>query len=271
MTKQEKYLELVDRVKDDYSRRIIKAKEAVCMEWCEHCKTHINLWSYWQGSLDAKILLVGQDWGNFNPENSDDPKQLKLDRVLLQNLKKIDTGEGVSYFNEMDLDKERRFVTDKNIRDLFAELGDSYKSIDKNRNPDLFFTNLCLGYRSKGNSGSLKMSWLRNDEKYLVELVDIIQPQIIICLGKITYTEVAGLLGKSKVKADDFYEKLDTDVSCTIVDRGYGSARVFGVAHPGGMGVANRNTKCTIDEDKKTLSGMELQKRDWRRIGKYCS
>ena len=28
--------------------------------WCENCK-EINLWSYWQGSLDAEILLVGQD------------------------------------------------------------------------------------------------------------------------------------------------------------------------------------------------------------------
>lgn len=31
--------------------------------WCDACKKEINLWSYWQGSLDAKIMLVGQDWG----------------------------------------------------------------------------------------------------------------------------------------------------------------------------------------------------------------
>lgn len=30
---------------------------------CDACKKEINLWSYWQGSLDAKIMLVGQDWG----------------------------------------------------------------------------------------------------------------------------------------------------------------------------------------------------------------
>jgi hypothetical protein len=39
--------------------------EPVYLTWCDACK-EINLWTYWQGrgNLDARIMLVGQDWGS---------------------------------------------------------------------------------------------------------------------------------------------------------------------------------------------------------------
>lgn len=44
-----------------------KSINAIQLEKCSFCN-EVNLWSYWQGginSLNADILLVGQDWGNF--------------------------------------------------------------------------------------------------------------------------------------------------------------------------------------------------------------
>ena len=66
MNKEQAYQALVSNVKEYY-----KAQEAeyhdksVYLTWYDDCE-EINLWTYWQGrgSLDAKIMLVGQDWGS---------------------------------------------------------------------------------------------------------------------------------------------------------------------------------------------------------------
>ena len=57
------------------------SKKAVELEKCPFCY-EINLWSYWHGgvnNLDADILLVGQDWGNYHDKKcSDLIEQIKL-------------------------------------------------------------------------------------------------------------------------------------------------------------------------------------------------
>lgn len=42
-------------------------KGSIKLLGCDFCE-EINLWSYWEGGrdhLDAKVLLVGQDWGTY--------------------------------------------------------------------------------------------------------------------------------------------------------------------------------------------------------------
>ena len=60
--KRKQYEELIRDVRDFYMSRK-ESDRAVYLEWCDDCQKHINLWSYWQGSLDARIMVVGQDWG----------------------------------------------------------------------------------------------------------------------------------------------------------------------------------------------------------------
>ena len=59
MTKEAKYTKLIEKVKNSYQ------SNPNGLTWCDDCK-EINLWTYWQGrgNLNAKILLVGQDWRN---------------------------------------------------------------------------------------------------------------------------------------------------------------------------------------------------------------
>lgn len=64
--KQAKYNELVNDVSkcdlcDNYDKTDKNGNKVILQHYPD--RKHINLWSYWQGSLDAKILVIGQDWG----------------------------------------------------------------------------------------------------------------------------------------------------------------------------------------------------------------
>jgi len=67
MNKQKEYEFLVEDVRhcvecDKYTNKY--RTEIVKLEH-DKKRRHINLWAEWQGSLDADILLIGQDWGRL--------------------------------------------------------------------------------------------------------------------------------------------------------------------------------------------------------------
>lgn len=269
-SKQDLYNELISCVKTDYSSRT-DVKQDVYVKWCKHCKKHINLWSYWQGNLNAKIMLIGQDWGSFQPQNR------LLDMQLLKNFKKMDLGEKVDYFD--NIDEKIITPTDKNIIKLFSEFGTYYKDIHR-KNENLFFTNLCLGYRNIGYSENFKDKWLQDDLKYLVGfdeiigadikhksgMLEIIMPDIVICLGKKVYEIIISELSNTKIKLHDFYDLLDKHRNFIDIVYHGKLIKFFVVSHPGGMGTANRKRYCTAKTNK---SGIELMADDWNEIGKF--
>ena len=272
-TKLQLYEELYKKVQEDYHYRSGKTlKDSIYVTECEYCKKQINLWSYWQGSLDADILLVGQDWGSFKPN------ERLLDKRMLENIEKMDAGESADYFE--GIDDTQITATDKHIIKLFAVLGDEYADIRK-KHPKLFFTNLCLGYRNEGYTGNLQKEWLRNDLKYLTGfnieesnetkhisgLVEIVAPKVILCLGKDTYEEVASALNGSKVRIKNFYKSLDEHKNHLDVKFNGQEMRIYALAHPGGRGTANRKMYCTVPDKQK--SGIELQFADWCEVAKY--
>ena len=64
--KKKRYLDLIERVKESYPPYDpADDGQKLRLYWCDDCE-EINLWTYWQGrgNLDAKIMLVGQDWGS---------------------------------------------------------------------------------------------------------------------------------------------------------------------------------------------------------------
>lgn len=273
MNKKEAYAQLVQAVQEDYRQRTHEDDEEKGRPYVAACAyegKQINLWSYWQGSLDAKILILGQDWGNFEPDNRE------LDRIMQENFIKMDAGEDARYFDNVP-DKIIS-ATDRNLIELVKLLDASY-DIRNRKYKDLFFSNLCLGYRNEGYSGGFRRKWLTEDVKYLVGydengehihgLLEIIKPEIVICLGKEVYRVVAKALGKAVSSAElkRYYQKLD-EGSNFVKPEGRGwSFRVYGMAHPGSMGQANRVSKCKIEGN--TLDGMKLQKKDWKNIFIY--
>ena len=192
---------------------------------------------------------------------------------MQENFRKMDAGEDARYFDNVP-DKIIS-ATDSNLIELVKSLDASY-DIRNRKYKDLFFSNLCLGYRNEGYSGGFRRKWLTEDVKYLVGydengehihgLLEIIKPEIVICLGKEVYGVVAKALGNgvSSAELKRYYQKLDEGSNFVKLEGWGWSFRVYGMAHPGRMGMINRKFKSS---NKLTeISGLELLINDWKYI-----
>lgn len=223
------------------------------LEKCPDCE-EINLWSYWQGGrdhLDAKILLVGQDWGCYRPG------------FTLGAERKAHPGQKL-YYRECDGSKNSE--TDQTLCELFAELGyDIATDGDDSRYPgdvrDLFFTNFALCYRRGNISSGFQRRWQDNCGEYFRRLIQIIRPQVILCLGREVYDGVAATTGSHKASGsyNSFIEGGSHEMRFDDT-----SAWVFPLAHPGGLGTFNRG-----GHDKN--EGKRLQVEDWRRVKAFLN
>ena len=149
--KQQLYKTLIEHLKEDYKKRSLQRetnknpkgqKKPVVVESCDYLGNQINLWSYWQGSLNAKVLLVGQDWGTVNPKSDSDKYRNERTR---ENVQKMDRGEPAGYFD--GIDDKIRFKTDTFIIELFKELGNKYNDlinyiIEKNENDTIIVSEI---------------------------------------------------------------------------------------------------------------------------------
>ena len=244
--KKKRYLDLIERVKDSYPPYDPAYDgQKLRLYWCDDCE-EINLWTYWQGrgNLDAKIMLVGQDWGSPWDESS------------LNVMEKITLANNHKPFDYL---KENSSLTDNRLVQLFQEIG-----YDLNLpNPDLFFTNFILGYRNKGLSGKYQSSWADHDKGYFHELANIIEPKVILCLGRSTFEGVLSAfdtkLGSPIKDYNDFIESEHNPVPVTLANGD--TAHIFALAHCGAMGTLNRNRKKSTD--------LSNQIEDWRKIIPY--
>ena len=250
--KDSRYQQLIADVREDYqNRKPVCGKGIPAMQWCEDCR-EINLWTYWQDSLDARIILVGQDWGS--PWDDGSAEIMKL--ICGINDEKSDFHSGLA---EMQLSP-----TDSNLIELFHVL--NYDITKKE--PDLFFTNLILGYRDHGTSGGFHQQWVWDDAPYFKRLAEIIEPETIICLGKNTFEGVIYALTGKMERVRGFNRFLDSGENHRTVSLPSGKpVRVYAVAHCGTIGTMNRN-RGKKAEDGSNLSSKEIavQIQDWERI-----
>lgn len=239
-----------------------KIKDVVYMRAFPECK-ELNLWTYWQGRgvRHPKILLLGQDWASPFDENVEVMKA-NLKRMDQQALDSLDD-DRCHYF-----DDSNPFPTDVNLRELFMEISPKYDKLFEKRYDDLFFSNVCLGYRDHGASGGFQASWITDIEKRIYpELVKLLEPQVIICLGRNTFEQFIKIMNGKKVNAEvpgkgfnGFIEKNNAD-PVKVLD-----IPVFAFAHCGSMGTLNRNKGADIDTSQDKLA---VQKQDWRNVRRY--
>lgn len=222
------------------------------MRWCEDCR-EINLWTYWQGSLDAKIMLVGQDWGSPWDEVSS---------PTMERIRRVNDGANDVFFPV--LTGKNVNPTDSNLEKLFRVLG---YDITK-KEPDLFFTNFILGYREHGTSGGFRQQWVRDDAPYFKRLAEIIEPETIICLGKNTFEGVIYALTGKMERVRGFNRFLDSGGNHRAVSLPTGKpVRVYAVAHCGTIGTMNRNRgKKYEDGSPRSSKDIAIQIQDWERI-----
>lgn len=142
----------------------------------------INLWNCWQGSLDAKIIVIGQDYGNY-------PK-IKENRKRCYDIETCISGKAWSLNEDKirisDWESAKKYwgATDANLWLLFHEVLGIDIAIKRD---SLFFTNMACCYRKPKEkiSGSINSCWLPYCASYFMgELLDIIKPKAIIALGK---------------------------------------------------------------------------------------
>jgi uracil-DNA glycosylase len=245
-TKQKRYCELAKDVRNCIQCMNSSTREEVRLVQDAE-RSEINLWSHWQGSLEAKILVIGQDWGE-KPE----PESYKAwteDRVYPSL-----TGEHMHI-------PPHKFKTDNNLVTIISKaLG-----LDLREKQDsLFFTNAVLCYRDKGFTGDVMQSWFKNCQPFCVRLIEIIQPEAIVTLG---YMPLKALLYGGDVSYDKGFsntrmrlriskpmkEIVETKDQLYYQPKGSEKAlKVFPMFHCGSWGTKARP--------------LELQIQDWKRI-----
>jgi DNA polymerase len=128
-----------------------------------------NLWSLWQGNLNAEVMVVGQDWG---------------DMCLYH--KCCVSGS----FDPL----EDKSTTNMHLSKLLSTMG---IVIDRRSDPQsqpCYFANAVLCIRNKGMQGdplegSLK-DWSANCGPHLKELIGIIEPKVVIALGESPFRSI---------------------------------------------------------------------------------
>ena len=178
-------------------------------------------------------MVVGQDWGC--PEES----------TVMDSIRAINAGSTDPYHYD------KHNPTDSNLVELFSSIGIDI-SIPDSR---LFFTNYILGYRNSGLNGGLKKSWFRDCEPFFRRLVSILNPRIIICLGRNTFQSVTRTMGH-RITISNYNRYIESKMNPTEI----GGKMIFAEAHCGYFGTINRNRG-------SGKNGLELQKEDWKRIG----
>jgi len=247
LDKTERYRRLVKEVSSctdcDKIKSKSKSKKTNGTIVLEHDKnrTEINLWSHWQGSLDAEIMVIGQDWGRLPDMN-----EMSL------------FTSGTVYPSILGDSSSPKSPTDENLVKLFF---DALKIDAAYKNDRLFFTNSILCYKTGNLSGKTCDGWHKQcNEKYIVRLVDIIRPKITIALGAKalhglqkcgTFTPNTG----SKIKLKALVEN-NTPIALTLRNSNF-STTVFPVYHCGSFSRINR------PHDK--------QIKDWQRIVPYLN
>lgn len=221
------------------------------------CK-EINLWTYWQGynAMAPKILVVGQDFGC--PFDSDEAAYRKY-------IQKTEQDGGLHYF-EIFGDKKKS-ATDLNLAELIRSLGCGYDNLFEQRYDDIFFTNVCLGYRNEGNSSGFKKSWITNIEKNAYpKLLEILKPKVIVCLGKHTYDSFLQVMETEDTrKRSNFNQFIEENCKNPFKVK---DIPVFAVAHCGAMGTLNRN-RTKSRENRKMTTDLDIQIKDWSYIKQY--
>lgn len=170
MTKKDRYQNLVARFK----KHRFSTPELLNPHEIENFDFDVvNPWELWQGNLDAKIFLIGQDFA--------DSESLK------NNL-------------QQDWKKEKSSSTNFALINFFKILGYPIAEISYAGTSELplFFTNAILGIKKSDvqhMSKPVKDIWIRESREYLQELIDIVQPKHIIAMGSTAYKAVCSIYG----------------------------------------------------------------------------
>jgi uracil-DNA glycosylase family 4 len=131
----------------------------------------IGPWSRWQGNLNSKILIVGQDWG------------------------------GISFFeNNMGLEPLRNKTNDTLVQ-LLNSIGITVK-LPNGRDTigEVFLTNAILCLKDGNLQAPVQSQWFTTcGKRFLRPLIDLMCPKILIALGEMAYSAICNIYNIHKL------------------------------------------------------------------------
>lgn len=188
---------------------------------------YINKWNDVYGSLDAEIMIIGQDYGAFDDNNS--PTDDNLNKLI---------SEFILHGNNS---------TEK-IRIFQTNLANCYRQKKST---------------GKFNTGCLALCAY----KYMGRLIKIISPKVIIVLGQTTFEALAFCDGADLICTNPYEKQVDSNFSTIIKKnyelkfKDGNTIPVFPVYHPGSNGNRNRseqNQKTDWQRIRKYLGEVKI-------------
>lgn len=290
-TKCNRYKKLVEDIQNCHCCEAIKIpiyeSKGECLSNVDKEKypemNQVNMWNYWQGSLDADIMMLGQDFGTLPKRASDRENQDKKEKGYFSFEECINGVEWRTPITDEKAAKKHWGATDANIWNLFHQTFEMNVTEEQDK---LFFTNMACCYRQNVISGNtnFRPEWLTLcANKYMGRLIDIIEPEIIIALGENVFRALDCIEHAKLVcinndvvrhqEEDSAYEKTMRYEYELVLESGK-RIRVFPVYHPGAYSTVNRpmyEADIAARNKKKNLnkSSDSFQMSDWQKIASY--
>ena len=122
----------------------------------EYDSSHIGPWSRWQGNLDAKLMVVGQDWGT--------PK----------------------YFLDWKGFDNPKNDTCVNLMTLLSSVGINIpKPSNVEQDGEIFLTNAILCLKPGNLQDPVEDAWFQNcGKRFLKPLIQTVKPKVLVALGE---------------------------------------------------------------------------------------
>jgi uracil-DNA glycosylase family 4 len=119
---------------------------------------HVGPWSIWNGDLDARLVVVGQEWGDI-----------------------------ASFVRQRGVDTKS--PTNEMLRELLAYAGTPVPPLpSSNSSSGVFLTNAALCLKVGGAQAEVKKEWFQNcGTQFLRRQIELIEPLVVVSLGEHSY------------------------------------------------------------------------------------
>jgi DNA polymerase len=138
----------------------------------------IGPWTLWQGDLEARLMVVGQDWGD------------------------------TAYFLRHRGQEASRNPTNERLAALLDAIGLPIGSPAAPRPAaGVFLTNACLCLKRGGLQGAVQAEWFRHCASFLRGQIELVGPAVVVALGRWAYESVLRGFG---LRAGPFRRAVET-------------------------------------------------------------
>ena len=161
MSKHSRYQEMVrDRTKCDLCAQLGLTNPANVQDG-KFDGPDIGPWTRWNGNLNAKVLVVGQEWGDVN-----------------------------SLVRQKGLDNAS--ATNAMLRRLLESIGMTVAvAPERARRSAVFLTNAALCLKTGGTQAAVQKQWFNNCAfQFLERQVRLVSPSVVVTLGERAYMAI---------------------------------------------------------------------------------